>query len=236
MNCVSRIFETTRSDGRENACHLSQPEARLLERLLREANQPVPRKTLTDFAWGGRPVAAGSLNHAIFNLRNAFGPEEGHKIILTVPNKGYCIRARLLEDPRQAKPAPEASAQPDHGGGRLRCRQVLLPLAVNLALVLALHAWLGRAPGNLPLLTYAPQGDPTTTRIFAERSLPGGERLAAALGMLAANPASFDPPRPFVYINSNGENGQYTYFLCDRSIALESALCGAYVIESKPAE
>lgn len=81
LNPVSRILEAQHAEGEEISSHLSQPEARLLELLLRNANAPVERKHLTDFAWGGRPVAPGSLNHAIFNLRNAFGNREGQALL-----------------------------------------------------------------------------------------------------------------------------------------------------------
>lgn len=253
LNSVSRVFEAKHEEGEAISSHLSQPEARLLERLLSTAGEPVGRKELSDFAWGGRPVASGSLNHAIFNLRNAFGPKEGHKVILTVPKNGYKIHAELLSDLPSAPPhhlkedASNLDEMPDHlpassapapaGHPRWTAKQrfcaVAIAVAANLGLALATYQWVQhRLDTRFPMLDYTPVKDSATTHFFAEQSLPNDQRLGQAIDAILANPASLQPPRPYVYINEASSSGHYSYFLCERSITSGDARCGAYVIES----
>lgn len=254
LNSVSRVFEAKHESGEEISCHLSQPEARLLERMLNTAEKPVSRKDLSDFAWGGRAVAPGSLNHAIFNLRNAFGPKEGHKVILTVPKIGYKIRAKLLGDLPNAQPrplldqdahcldelpaaAPVSSAPEPARGRRWTTKQrfcaLTLAVVVNLGLALATYQWIQyRLDTRIPALDYAPVGESATTHFFAQRALANDSHLRQAISALLANPASLQPSRPFVYINEASGNGHYSYFLCERSITSGDGRCGAFVIES----
>ncbi|WP_371368712.1 transcriptional regulator [Pseudomonas sp. QL9] len=245
LNSVSRVFEARHPQGPQVSCHLSQPEVRLLEKLLENANTPVARQALIDFAWGGRPVASGSLNHAIFNLRNAFGQGEGHKVIQTVPNKGYKIRAILLnglpgfmlaEEEELATPqeqiAPAASAPPPWTP-RISRKCLALLLAINVGLALATYWVIERkVDTTIPTLSYAPLKKTGDTEYFTRQSLPQDERLAKAVDALAANPSALSSSRPFVYINAATSTGQYSYFLCDRAITENAANCGAYVIES----
>lgn len=249
LNSVSRIFEATDSEGTNISCHFSQPEIRLFERLLASANSPVARKDLTEFAWGGRPVASGSLNHAIFNLRNAFGQGEGHQVIQTVPNRGYKICAVPLDTASEL--APEPAAEPFEEADRDEERRVPGPpgwmtkfRGKTLALLLALNAGLTvatylvierKSETTFPTLAYAPLSNADGTQYFASRSLPNDDRLASAVDALAAHPSSLSPSRPFVYINSATRNGQYGYFLCDKSLTANSPNCAAYVIESMEA-
>lgn len=213
LNSVSRVFEAKHSQGAQVSCHLSQPEVRLLEKLLENANTPVTRQALIDFAWGGRPVASGSLNHAIFNLRNAFGQGEGHKVIQTVPNKGYKIRAVLLnglpgfmhaEDEELATPqeqiAPAASAPPPWTP-RISRKSLALLLAINVGLALATYWVIERkVDSTIPTLSYAPLKKTGDTEYFTRQSLPQDERLAKAVDALVANPSALSSSRPFVYI------------------------------------
>lgn len=137
-------------DGFDEKVELGFSGSRLLERLLREPGEVVPRDELLAHAWSDRVVGQGSLNQQIYTLRQILGDEKRREIIQTLPRRGYmlnpkfavCARA-LAAQAAQADPAAASdalpAAAPTTSRYRLRALDLLaictplLLLAVGLA-------------------------------------------------------------------------------------------------------
>lgn len=70
--------------------------SRLLELLIRRADQLVTREEILAYAWPERVVTQSSLNQAISTVREMLGDEVSKEIIQTVPRRGYQFNARFL--------------------------------------------------------------------------------------------------------------------------------------------
>ncbi|QLL13483.1 winged helix-turn-helix domain-containing protein [Pseudomonas chlororaphis] len=108
----SRKVEVFNDEGKSYPTYLSQPEARLLDLFLRTPGRTIRREELIEYAWAGRPVAAGSLNQAILNLRKALCYQGESKAIVTVPREGYKIITAILNQREDAPSLPESTSEP----------------------------------------------------------------------------------------------------------------------------
>jgi cholera toxin transcriptional activator len=84
--------------GEVNSVSLAYAESRLLQLLLLEPGEIKSRNEIMEFAWDNRVVAAGSLNQAIFTLRNLINDGRDHDLLQTVPRRGYRFNASYVVD------------------------------------------------------------------------------------------------------------------------------------------
>lgn len=95
------------SIGEPRVATLSYSESRLLQLLLDCAGETRSRNEIMEFAWDNRVVAAGSLNQAIFTLRNLIDDGADHELLQTIPRRGYRFNARYLAEPGVQAATPE---------------------------------------------------------------------------------------------------------------------------------
>ncbi|RON20896.1 DNA-binding protein [Pseudomonas brassicacearum] len=92
---------------------IGRAESRLLDLLLMEPGQTKSRDEIIDYTWNDRVVASGSLNQAVFSLRNLLNDSRDHEILMTVPRRGYCFNRQYVVDAQSDLPVPtEEAAQP----------------------------------------------------------------------------------------------------------------------------
>jgi len=105
-----------RKGDKEEKLDLGFAGSRLLERLLAQPGELVSREELLAYAWPERVVSQGSLNQQIYNLRQILGDEREHRIIQTVPRRGYMFNpAFLVERTRECsvqEERPQDTVQP----------------------------------------------------------------------------------------------------------------------------
>ncbi|WP_223511571.1 transcriptional regulator [Pseudomonas sp. GL-B-19] len=77
---------------------IGRAESRLLDLLLMEPGQTKSREEIIDYTWNDRVVASGSLNQAVFSLRNILNDSRDHEILMTVPRRGYCFNRHYVVD------------------------------------------------------------------------------------------------------------------------------------------
>ncbi|MDH4564654.1 winged helix-turn-helix domain-containing protein [Pseudomonas sp. BN411] len=94
------------TSGDPRAVTLSYSESRLLQLLLDSPGETRSRNEIMEYAWDNRVVAAGSLNQAIFTLRNLIEDGTDHELLQTVPRRGYRFNAQYVVDDS----APESAA------------------------------------------------------------------------------------------------------------------------------
>ncbi|MBD2837706.1 winged helix-turn-helix domain-containing protein [Pseudomonas sp. JM0905a] len=94
------------TSGDPRAVTLSYSESRLLQLLLDSPGETRSRNEIMEYAWDNRVVAAGSLNQAIFTLRNLIEDGTDHELLQTVPRRGYRFNAQCVVDDS----APESAA------------------------------------------------------------------------------------------------------------------------------
>ncbi|WP_160286290.1 winged helix-turn-helix domain-containing protein [Pseudomonas knackmussii] len=251
LNTATRKLDARHAEGAEISCQLSQPEVRLLQLLLSEPGTVRNRDELIKFAWGRRPVTQNSLNHAIFNLRQAFGPRDGREIIVTVPNEGYRIQARLVGSPQAlaALEEPVADAQeplihpptswlptlrPTWRLPRLK-RLPLLLLLANLGLAGITAGLLARQSAPAPqLIRYAYLKDVADLHFHVqEPSTRAGRNLDEEIRALLLAPPELGKGKPYIYINDTPSERQHSYFLCRQPIESSAPDCMAYVIHQE---
>ena len=98
---------------------LGYAEGRLLDLLVSQPGTIRTREDITAHAWPDRVVSAGSINQAIFTIRNAIGDGDKHEIIETIPRRGYRFNAshliadRAATDSSAADDASAAESMPD---------------------------------------------------------------------------------------------------------------------------
>lgn len=85
--------------GIEEKIDLGYSGSRLLERLLQQPGEVVPREELMSHAWADRVVGQGSLNQQIYTLRQVLGDEKSREIIQTLPRRGYLLNPSYLVYP-----------------------------------------------------------------------------------------------------------------------------------------
>lgn len=156
-------------DAEVQRVDLGYAGSRLLERLLREPGEVVPREELMSFAWPDRIVGQGSLNQQIYSLRQIFCDEKGREIIQTLPRRGYqfnpnYVRERDLAQVEQVEPAESVAVPAEDSGSSSS-------LADADAAVLRHEAEPTAAmePGIHPSLTET-QNEPTTAAYSANQS------------------------------------------------------------------
>ncbi len=91
--------------GEPRAVTLSYSETRLLQLLLDKPGETRSRNEIMEYAWDNRVVAAGSLNQAIFTLRNLIEDGTDHELLQTVPRRGYRFNAQQVADESTPEPA-----------------------------------------------------------------------------------------------------------------------------------
>ncbi|WP_435608079.1 winged helix-turn-helix domain-containing protein [Pseudomonas knackmussii] len=248
LDPVERLLRGSRQDGATLSCNLSKPEYRLLQQLLMASGTPVSRDDLTGHAWDGRPVTAGSLSNAVFNLRQAFGAEDGHKVIRTVPSQGYRIEARVLDglalQPAIPAEGPEAPAMEQAPGATTKrpWSRGWVPALVAVALVnLGAVFWYAqlRAIPSLPQtphrLTYEYLADIGERRFFTQVSpLPASDWTERALKAFVDYPPQRGADKHYVYLNRGDSDDELSFFLCQNSLDAAPPNCSTYVIQRDP--
>ncbi|MGE7956461.1 winged helix-turn-helix domain-containing protein [Pseudomonas sp. NPDC089530] len=107
------LLSITTPHGDVQNSTIGRAESRLLGLLLREPGQTKSREEIIDYAWNDRVVASGSLNQAVFSLRNILNDSRDHEILMTVPRRGYCFNRHYVVDPQADLPMPaDEAAQP----------------------------------------------------------------------------------------------------------------------------
>lgn len=251
LDTTLRYLKGQHPNGMELSCHLSQPEARILQLLLKNSGSAQTREDLTKYAWGGRPVTNSSLNHAIFNLRQPFGSKDGRTIIVTVPGKGYMIQAQVeeIDEPDEALESDQSAAtceevarsslallQPQ-ARQRLARQLPLRPTAImglSLALAIGLKLYFEEHSSHtLQQLIYSHVKNIGTTKFYAQIATPK-EWVTQAIGEYLKNPSFLGRSKSFVYINMREFNEQYHYFVCRAPLEQPNPDCNTYALEIEP--
>ncbi|MGY4820271.1 winged helix-turn-helix domain-containing protein [Pseudomonas chlororaphis subsp. piscium] len=107
------LLSITTPHGDVQNSTIGRAESRLLGLLLMEPGQTKSREEIIDYAWNDRVVASGSLNQAVFSLRNILNDSRDHEILMTVPRRGYCFNRHYVVDAPTDLPTPSnEAAQP----------------------------------------------------------------------------------------------------------------------------
>jgi cholera toxin transcriptional activator len=107
------LLSITTPHGDVQSSTIGRAESRLLDLLLMEPGQTKSRDEIIDYTWNDRVVASGSLNQAVFSLRNLLNDSRDHEILMTVPRRGYCFNRQYVVDAQTDLPVPtEEAAQP----------------------------------------------------------------------------------------------------------------------------
>ncbi len=134
-------------EPRQNRIVRGDTEARVEPRVMdvlvclaQRAGEVVSRETLNEQVWGNVVVTDQAVTNCISELRHHLGDDRAHRIIETIPKRGYRLTA-----PVQAIAAPASGNEAPHpGGGEHSVRKHwALPAAglVLLGAVLAGSAW-----------------------------------------------------------------------------------------------
>lgn len=113
FDAASNKLHVGLTSSEPRAVTLSYSESRLLQLLLDSPGETRSRNEIMEYAWDNRVVAAGSLNQAIFTLRNLIEDGTDHELLQTVPRRGYRFNAQYLVDDS----APAAAAAVDDAPG-----------------------------------------------------------------------------------------------------------------------
>jgi cholera toxin transcriptional activator len=118
-NCAARFYPALYQlmlvrDGVEEKVDLGFSGSRLLERLVRNPGEVVPRDELMNHAWTDRVVGQGSLNQQIYTLRQVLGDEKNRDIIQTLPRRGYLLNPNYLLPEEVAEPEQPSVDEPVH--------------------------------------------------------------------------------------------------------------------------
>ncbi|VVP32743.1 transcriptional regulator [Pseudomonas fluorescens] len=106
------LLSITTPHGDVQSTTIGRAESRLLDLLLTEPGQTKSREEIIDYTWNDRVVASGSLNQAVFSLRNILNDSRDHEILMTVPRRGYCFNRHYVVDPQTVPPASSEAVQP----------------------------------------------------------------------------------------------------------------------------
>lgn len=139
---------------------LEQRPLQVLAALLHCPGEVVPRETLFDTVWAGRPTVDNVLANAVAKLRKALGAEGGTRIH-TLPRVGYRLNGpveRTVAGRRSTDDFGLRAGQPVPGREHFRLSEQLGPAAGN-------QVWLAR---------HDKTGEPRVYKFGG-----GGERLAA---------------------------------------------------------
>lgn len=106
LDTANNQLSISTQGGEVNSVTLAYAESRLLQLLLLEPGEIKSRNTIMEYAWENRVVAAGSLNQAIFTLRNLINDGRDHELLQTVPRRGYRFNASYVPDETGNAPSP----------------------------------------------------------------------------------------------------------------------------------
>lgn len=98
FDAANNQLQISSNMGEPRALTLSYSESRLLQLLLDKPGETRSRNEIMEYAWDNRVVAAGSLNQAIFTLRNLIEDGTDHELLQTVPRRGYRFNAQHVVD------------------------------------------------------------------------------------------------------------------------------------------
>ncbi|AMS13825.1 hypothetical protein A3218_05775 [Pseudomonas chlororaphis] len=105
------MLSITLPDNSVNHLTLGRTESRLLFFLLSAAGDIKSRNEIIEYVWDDRVVGPGSLNQAIFSLRNILDDNIDHEILITVPRRGYRFnQSRVVPELDQLPVATEESS------------------------------------------------------------------------------------------------------------------------------
>ena len=121
----------------------------VLSYLVERQGRLVAKDELLDAVWGHRAVTDGAVTQSLIEIRRALGDED-HRIIRTVPRRGYLFEPRVMEsaEPRDATAdalaADPGAAPPVRAQSRLAPWQMAWRPALALGVTLAvLGLWWG---------------------------------------------------------------------------------------------
>ena len=106
------LLTITTTHGEVQSSTIGRAESRLLDLLLMDPGQTKSREEIIDYTWNDRVVASGSLNQAVFSLRNLLNDSRDHEIVMTVPRRGYCFNRLYVMDAQAELPTPSDAAEP----------------------------------------------------------------------------------------------------------------------------
>ena len=107
------LLSITTPHGDIQSTTMGRAESRLLDLLLTDPGQTKSREEIIDYTWNDRVVASGSLNQAVFSLRNILNDSRDHEILMTVPRRGYCFNRHYVVDAQTDLSTPaDEGAQP----------------------------------------------------------------------------------------------------------------------------
>jgi cholera toxin transcriptional activator len=106
------LLTLTTPHGEVQSTTIGRAESRLLELLLMEPGKTKSREEIIDYTWNDRVVASGSLNQAVFSLRNILNDSRDHEILMTVPRRGYCFNRLYVVDVPTSLPTPSQDVAP----------------------------------------------------------------------------------------------------------------------------
>nr|WP_180204678.1 winged helix-turn-helix domain-containing protein [Pseudomonas sp. SbOxS1]NYU04672.1 DNA-binding protein [Pseudomonas sp. SbOxS1] len=106
------LLTITSTHGEVQSTTIGRAESRLLDLLLMEPGQTKSREEIIDYTWNDRVVASGSLNQAVFSLRNLLNDSRDHEIVMTVPRRGYCFNRLYVVDAHTDLPTSSDEAMP----------------------------------------------------------------------------------------------------------------------------
>jgi cholera toxin transcriptional activator len=106
------LLTITTTHGEVQTTTIGRAESRLLDLLLMEPGQTKSREEIIDYTWNDRVVASGSLNQAVFSLRNLLNDSRDHEIVMTVPRRGYCFNRLYVVDTQTDLSTPSEEATP----------------------------------------------------------------------------------------------------------------------------
>ena len=107
------LLSITTPHGDIQSTTMGRAESRLLDLLLTNPGQTKSREEIIDYTWNDRVVASGSLNQAVFSLRNILNDSRDHEILMTVPRRGYCFNRHYVVDAQaDLSPPADEAAQP----------------------------------------------------------------------------------------------------------------------------
>ena len=106
------LLTITTTHGEVQSSTIGRAESRLLDLLLMDPGQTKSREEIIDYTWNDRVVASGSLNQAVFSLRNLLNDSRDHEIVMTVPRRGYCFNRLYVMDAQAELPTPSDEAEP----------------------------------------------------------------------------------------------------------------------------
>ncbi|MDF3933839.1 winged helix-turn-helix domain-containing protein [Pseudomonas citronellolis] len=201
-----------RRDGFEEKVELGFSGSRLLERLLRDPGEVVPRDELLAHAWSDRVVGQGSLNQQIYTLRQILGDEKRREIIQTLPRRGYMLNPQYAVRAVQPAELVEADAAPasapSHEAPAPAARSRALGfLALGAPLLLAGVAAVGALLWSQQRTQDLRQDMDIGNKHFTYLDPSAGElqQLRERTGELSARLAALDPqPMRFVLSRHSG--------------------------------